>query len=71
MTHFLPEASSCLKKASLGVRSNAGNTGRPLMIGRGDHATGVNGLPFLQHDDIVEVKKVECAGGFQSSDISI
>ena len=52
------------------MRSNAGNIGRPLMIGREIDASGVNGLPFLQHDDIVEVKKVQCAGGFQPSDIS-
>ena len=34
ITHFLPEASSCRRNTSLGVRSNAGNTGHPPTIGR-------------------------------------
>ncbi len=45
ITHFLPEASSCRRKASLGLRSNGGNTGHPLKIGRRMMLRGSTGSP--------------------------
>ena len=35
-----------------------------------DDAAGVNRLSLIQHGDIVEVEKIQCADRFQSSDIS-
>ena len=34
-----------------------------------DDAAGINRLPLVQHGDIVEVEKIQCADRFQSSDI--